>query len=78
MAFFLVLYLGNSQESFENFFRQKCVDMLRSADHLRHLIIHGFLHLQGYDHQNDDDAEIMEDLERRALARLGVDDPYAA
>lgn len=48
------------------------------ADHLRHLIVHGFLHLQGYDHQDDDEAEIMEDLERRALARLGVDDPYAA
>ncbi|MEA1940842.1 MAG: rRNA maturation RNase YbeY [Pseudomonadota bacterium] len=48
------------------------------ADHLRHLIIHGFLHLQGYDHQDDDDAEIMEDLERKALARLGVADPYAA
>jgi probable rRNA maturation factor len=48
------------------------------ADHLRHLIIHGFLHLQGYDHQDDDEAEIMEGLERRALARLGVADPYAA
>ncbi|WP_300542761.1 rRNA maturation RNase YbeY [Maricaulis sp.] len=46
-------------------------------DHLRHLIVHGFLHLQGYDHQHDDEAEIMEDLERRALARLGVGDPYA-
>ena len=47
------------------------------ADHLRHLIIHGFLHLQGYDHQHDDEAERMEDLERRALVRLGVADPYA-
>ncbi|MHA6287827.1 rRNA maturation RNase YbeY [Maricaulis sp. CAU 1757] len=46
------------------------------ADHLRHLVIHGFLHLQGYDHQDDDDAEIMETIERRALARLGVGDPY--
>lgn len=46
-------------------------------DHLRHLIIHGFLHLQGYDHVDDDEAEIMEDIERRALARLGIGDPYA-
>lgn len=46
-------------------------------DHLQHLIVHGFLHLQGYDHQQDDEAEHMEDLERRALARLGVSDPYA-
>lgn len=47
-------------------------------DHLRHLIIHGFLHLQGYDHQDDDEAAIMEDIERRALARLGIGDPYAS
>ena len=46
-------------------------------DHLRHLIVHGCLQLQGYDHQDDDEAEHMEDLERRALARLGVSDPYA-
>jgi len=46
-------------------------------DHARHLIIHGFLHLQGYDHQNDDEAEEMEAIECRALARLGVADPYA-
>lgn len=46
------------------------------ADHLRHLVIHGFLHLQGYDHQADDDAEVMEAIERRALAHLGVTDPY--
>ncbi|WP_417480327.1 rRNA maturation RNase YbeY [Maricaulis maris] len=46
------------------------------ADHLRHLVIHGFLHLQGFDHQQDDEAEVMEAIERRALARLGVADPY--
>jgi probable rRNA maturation factor len=50
---------------------------IRVEDHLRHLIIHGFLHLQGYDHEDDDEAAIMENLERRALARLGVGDPYA-
>ncbi|MBR9825083.1 MAG: rRNA maturation RNase YbeY [Alphaproteobacteria bacterium] len=48
------------------------------ADHLRHLVIHGYFHLQGLDHQNDDEAEHMEGLERRALAALGVADPYAA
>ena len=45
-------------------------------DHLRHLIIHGFLHLQGYDHVSDEDAEIMESIECRALARLDVANPY--
>jgi probable rRNA maturation factor len=48
------------------------------ADHLRHLTVHGVLHLAGYDHQTDDEAEAMEDLERRVLAALGVSDPYAA
>ncbi|RMD46838.1 MAG: rRNA maturation RNase YbeY [Alphaproteobacteria bacterium] len=47
------------------------------GDHLAHLVVHGVLHLLGYDHESDADAERMEDLERRILARLGVDDPYA-
>lgn len=46
-------------------------------DHLTHLIVHGFLHLLGYDHETDDEAEIMEDLETRILANLGIADPYA-
>lgn len=45
-------------------------------NHLRHLLVHGFLHLLGYDHIEDDEAEIMEALERVILARLGVPDPY--
>ena len=49
----------------------------RWQDHLRHLVIHGVLHLGGYDHQTEDDALTMETLERRLLARLGVGDPYA-
>ncbi|HEY5106809.1 MAG TPA: rRNA maturation RNase YbeY [Caulobacteraceae bacterium] len=47
------------------------------ADHLQHLVVHGALHLIGYDHQNDGEAETMETIERRILARLGVADPYA-
>lgn len=47
------------------------------ADHLRHLVIHGVLHLVGHDHETDDEADAMEGLERRLLARLGVEDPYA-
>ena len=45
--------------------------------HLSHLAVHGFLHLVGYDHENDNDAEIMEGLERDILAQLGIPDPYA-
>jgi probable rRNA maturation factor len=47
------------------------------AHHLSHLAVHGFLHLIGYDHENDADAERMENLEREILASLGVPDPYA-
>jgi probable rRNA maturation factor len=45
-------------------------------NHLSHLTVHGFLHLLGYDHTTDDEAEIMEGLEREILAQLGVPDPY--
>lgn len=47
------------------------------SEHATHLIVHGTLHLLGYDHMADDEAEHMEDLERAALATLGIDDPYA-
>ena len=45
--------------------------------HIAHMIVHGFLHLLGYDHQNDKDAQTMEDLERKALKLIGIADPYA-
>lgn len=46
--------------------------------HATHLVVHGMLHLLGYDHETgDDDAEAMEAIERKALASLGISDPYA-
>lgn len=45
--------------------------------HYAHLTVHGILHLQGYDHIEDDDAAVMEQLETQILARLGYEDPYA-
>lgn len=47
------------------------------AAHLQHLTVHGVLHLLGYDHMSEDEAEAMEGLERVVLAGLGVSDPYA-
>lgn len=47
------------------------------ADHVSHLIVHGTLHLLGYDHQNESEALVMEELEVQALAILGLDNPYA-
>jgi probable rRNA maturation factor len=46
-------------------------------DHFTHLVVHGFLHLLGYDHMDDDEALAMEGLETQILASLGVADPYA-
>lgn len=46
------------------------------AHHLQHLTVHGVLHLLGYDHIGDDEAEAMEGLERAVMAKLGVPDPY--
>lgn len=44
--------------------------------HWAHLVVHGILHLLGYDHENDDDATIMENLESNLLKELGFPDPY--
>jgi probable rRNA maturation factor len=63
-----------------------CVDVLMreaaerrisSAQHAAHLVVHGVLHAQGYDHEVEDDAEEMEKFETEILARLGIPDPYA-
>ena len=47
-------------------------------DHATHLVVHGVLHLAGYDHERPKDAAMMEPLEVKVLARLGIADPYAA
>ncbi len=46
-------------------------------NHFSHLVVHGFLHLFGYDHIEDDEAELMESIETKALALLEIKDPYA-
>lgn len=46
------------------------------ADHVTHLVAHGVLHLLGYDHMTEEDAALMEGIEIRALARLGIANPY--
>jgi probable rRNA maturation factor len=48
----------------------------RFADHASHLVVHGVLHLAGYDHEKTRDAKVMEPLEVKILRKLGIADPY--
>jgi probable rRNA maturation factor len=70
--------LGDIAISYETAAREAVAEDKSFADHMAHLSVHGFLHLLGYDHESDDDAEEMEGLERDILARIGVADPYVA
>jgi probable rRNA maturation factor len=70
--------LGDVLIAFETASREAEQEHKTFADHYRHLVVHGFLHLLGFDHIADAQAEAMEALETTVLARLGVADPYAA
>jgi probable rRNA maturation factor len=69
--------LGDIAIAYQTMRREANEEAKSFADHLSHLAIHGYLHLVGYDHENDADAEAMEQLERDILAALGIADPYA-
>ncbi len=60
----------------ETIAREAEVDAMPFEDHLTHLIVHGFLHLLGYDHEVEREAILMEGLETAILAGLGIADPY--
>ncbi|MCG2669254.1 rRNA maturation RNase YbeY [Bradyrhizobium sp. GCM10023182] len=69
--------LGDIAIAFETMRREADEEHKPFEHHLSHLAVHGFLHLIGYDHENDGDAEEMEALETEILAHLGIPDPYA-
>ena len=69
--------LGDIILSYETVEREAQDENKTFDDHASHLVVHGFLHLLGYDHMNETDAEVMEALETRILASLGIADPYA-
>jgi probable rRNA maturation factor len=70
--------LGDIVIAYETLARESADENKALLHHLAHLSVHGFLHLMGYDHQNDSEAEAMERLETAILARLGIADPYLA
>lgn len=68
--------LGDVALAYETVAREAAEQGKSLADHFRHLLVHGVLHLLGHDHEEEEAAERMEGLERRILAGLGVADPY--
>lgn len=68
--------LGDIALGYETIVREAGEQGKSFADHARHMIVHGFLHLLGYDHQAEADASEMEATEIRILQRLGVANPY--
>jgi probable rRNA maturation factor len=69
--------LGDIVIAHETVRREAAAEGKPFEHHLAHLVVHGFLHLLGYDHETESQAEEMERLECSILARLGVSDPYA-
>jgi len=68
--------LGDIIVAYETVEREAIAEGKAMTDHLTHMVTHGMLHLLGFDHIADDDAAVMEELERDALAALGIADPY--
>jgi probable rRNA maturation factor len=71
-------HLGDVALAYETCAREAAEQNKPLAAHLQHLVAHGVLHLLGYDHMSDAEAQEMEGLERVVLASLGISDPYAA
>ena len=69
-------FIGDIVLARETLEREAAEQGIASEDHLQHLVIHGILHLLGYDHETPGDAERMERLEIQILSSLGIADPY--
>ena len=73
-----LVLLGDVAVAFETLMAEARAAGIAPEDHLRHLIVHGVMHLCGYDHENDVDADRMEIREAEILQTLGVSNPYVA
>lgn len=71
------LFIGDVALAYETCLREAEEAGIPLADHAAHLVVHGTLHLLGHDHADDDEAETMEAIETKALASMGIADPYS-
>ena len=74
--FGMAIFLGDMSLAYETVRREAQEQHKDFSDHLRHLLVHGLLHLLGYDHETDKQAEEMESLEIKILKAMGLQSPY--
>ncbi|MDX2257373.1 MAG: rRNA maturation RNase YbeY [Hyphomicrobiaceae bacterium] len=70
-------FIGDVVLAAETIAREATILGVPAAHHVQHLVVHGLLHLAGFDHEDDAEATVMESLETCILSRLGIPDPYA-
>lgn len=70
-------FLGDIAVSYDTCAAEADIAGKTVSDHVTHLMVHGILHLMGYDHERDGDATLMESTETKILAEMGINDPYA-
>lgn len=71
------LFLGDVAIAYDTCLREAEAAGISLGDHAAHLVLHGLMHLLGHDHIEEAEAEAMEEIERKALATLGIGDPYS-
>ena len=71
-----ISFLGDLAVSYETIKKESEKQSKEVRDHFLHMVTHGVLHLLGYNHENDEEAEIMERKEAEILAKIGICDPY--
>ncbi len=71
------LFIGDLALAYETCWREAEAASIPLRDHAAHLVVHGVLHLLGYDHEMEAEADAMEEIETKILATMGIADPYS-
>ncbi len=70
------MYLGDIAFAFETIFNEATEKQIAFLNHFKHLLVHSILHLLGYNHEDDKETEIMQDIEIKILQKLSIPSPY--